>query len=98
MFKLQNHCDCIDCAKAQEVVTTFAEVHSFVFQNPANFNGEMEDLECDLHFDSVCYLDDELADETRYFIYRLEDGALVAWFDSAREIGYKSMLCANFLN
>lgn len=82
-------CVCEACLQATKFKASENDLHFFVGSNPANFKCDLEDFEDDLCFESVIHWDVGFVDQARYFIYRDDEANMIAWYDTANEIGFK---------
>ncbi len=83
------NCVCEACLQARNIRASECYLHLFVGFNRSNFEGDLEDFEGDLSFDSVIHWDVGFADKARYFVYRDETASMVAWYDTVNELGFK---------
>ncbi len=82
-------CVCEACLKAKKIKASEYDLHLFVGVNPCNFEGDLQDFEWGLCFQSVTHWDVGFTDKARYFVYRDETGSMFAWYDTVNEIGFK---------
>ena len=82
-------CECEACAGFKKLITQEISLHAFVGNCPPNIKCDVEEFQDNLEFSNVLHWDVGYSGEVRYYIYRDNEGNLLAWYDRVNKTGFK---------
>ena len=82
-------CECEACAGFKKLITQEISLHAFVGNCPPNIKCDVEEFQDNLEFSNVLHWDVGYSGEARYYIYRDNEGNLLAWYDRVKKTGFK---------
>ena len=82
-------CECEACAGFKKLITQENSLHAFVGNCPPNIKCDVEEFQDNLEFSNVLHWDVGYSGEVRYYIYRDNEGNLLAWYDRVNKTGFK---------
>ena len=82
-------CECEACAGFKKLITQEISLHAFVGNCPPNIKCDVEEFQDNLEFSNVLHWDVGYSGEVRYYIYRDNEGNLLAWYDRVKKTGFK---------
>ena len=83
------NCACEVCAGFEKLITHETMLHTFVGNCPANMKCDVGEFQDDLEFTNALHWDVGYSGDARYYIYRDNEGNLLAWYDKVKKIGFK---------
>lgn len=81
-------CECEKCAGFRKIITKESALHAFVGSNSANIECDLDVFQYKLEFTNAVQWDVGYCGDPRYYIYRDDDGNLVAWYDRVKKLGF----------
>ena len=82
-------CECEACAGFKKLITQEISLHAIVWNWPPNIKCDVEEFQDNLEFSNVLHWDVGYSGEVRYYIYRDNEGNLLAWYDRVKKTGFK---------
>ena len=82
-------CECEACAGFKKLITQEISLHAFVGNCPPNIKCDVSEFQESLEFSNVLHWDVGYSGEVRYYIYRDNEGNLLAWYDRVKKTGFK---------
>ena len=82
-------CDCEACAGFKKLITHETALHAFIGNCPPNIECDVREFQDSLEFTNALHWDVGFNGEARYYIYRDNEGNLLAWYDRVKKTGFK---------
>ena len=82
-------CECEACAGFKKLITQEISLHAFVGNCPPNIKCDVEEFQDNLELSNALHWDVGYSGEARYYIYRDNEGNLLAWYDRVNKTGFK---------
>ena len=82
-------CGCDTCAGFKKLITNEIALHAFIGNCPPNIDCDVGEFQDSLEFTNALQWDVGYNGEARYYIYRDNEGNLLAWYDRVNKTGFK---------
>ena len=83
-------CLCKACTGFSNLGAQESALHTFIGNSPPNVSGEVSEFQSKLEFTNALHWDVGFSGEARYYIYRDNEGNLLAWYDRFKKAGFRS--------
>jgi|LauGreSBDMM110SN_4_FD.fasta_scaffold118639_2 hypothetical protein len=82
-------CNCEACAGFKKLIAQEISLHAFIGNCPPNIKSDIGEFQESLEFTNALHWDVGYCGDARYYIYRDNEGNLLAWYDRVKKAGFK---------